>query len=203
MDHDLKAAAYATFDGVPHVACILGTGSNSCYFDGEKIREEVPALAYVLGDEGSASFHWQAPGLADYIYKRLPCRIARSLSLRSTKTHERRDFATSVYNKPNANVYLASFSRFAGDHADSPYIQAIVRDGFEKFLEVHVRCFEEARNGAPANFVGSVAKAFEGILRECCTDMGITYGRTQAKPVNRLVEYHINVLRVLDKVARA
>jgi len=70
-------------------------------------------------------------------------------------------------------------------------------------LEVHVRCFEEARNGAPANFVGSVAKAFEGILRECCTDMGITYGRTQAKPVNRLVEYHINVLRVLDKVARA
>ena len=56
VDHDLKAAAYATFDGVPHVACILGTGSNSCYFDGENIREEVPALAYVLGDEGSASF---------------------------------------------------------------------------------------------------------------------------------------------------
>jgi len=200
VDHDLKAAAYATFDGVPHVACILGTGSNSCFFDGENIREEVPALAYVLGDEGSASFIGKRL-LADYIYKRLPADLQEAFTAQYQTTKE--EIFDSVYNKPNANVYLASFSRFAGDHADSPYIQAIVRDGFEKFLEVHVRCFEEARSGAPANFVGSVAKAFEGILRECCTDMGITYGRTQAKPVNRLVEYHINVLRVLDKVARA
>jgi len=200
VDHDLKAAAYATFDGVPHVACILGTGSNSCYFDGETVREEVPALAYVLGDEGSASFIGKRL-VADYIYGRMPSELLEAFHTQYKTNKE--EILHHVYHQPHANVYLASFSRFAGEHADSPYIQALVRDGFEKFLEVHVLCFPEAREGAPANFVGSVAKAFEGLLQECCEQMGITYGRTQAKPVNRLVEYHLHVLRVLDKVARA
>lgn len=200
VDHDLKAAAYATFDGVPHVACILGTGSNSCYFDGENIREEVPALAYVLGDEGSASFIGKRL-VADFIYKRLPADLQAAFTEQYKTSKE--EIFDRVYNKPNANVYLASFSRFAGEHADSPYVQAVVRDGFDKFLDIHVLCFEEARNGAPANFVGSVAKAFEDILIDCCQRKGITYGRTQAKPVNRLVDYHLNVLRVLDKAATA
>ena len=200
VDHDLKAAAFATFDGVPHVACILGTGSNSCFFDGENIREEVPALAYVLGDEGSASFIGKRL-VADFIYKRLPADLQAAFTEQYKTTKE--EIFDRVYNQPNANVYLASFSRFAGEHADSPYVQAVVRDGFEKFLDIHVLCFEEARNGAPANFVGSVAKAFEHILKDCCQRKGITYGRTQAKPVNRLVDYHLTVLRVLDKAATA
>lgn len=200
VDHDLKAAAYATFDGVPHVACILGTGSNSCFFDGENIREELPALAYVLGDEGSASFIGKRL-VADYIYKRMPEALLQAFE-QQYKT-DKDEIFHHVYHQPHANVYLASFSRFAGDHSDSPYIQAIVRDGFQKFLEIHVLCFSEAREGAPVNFVGSVAKAFEGLLKDCCEKMSITYGRTQAKPVNRLVDYHLHVLRVLDKVARA
>ena len=114
VDHDLKAAAYATFDGVPHVACILGTGSNSCYFDGETVREEVPALAYVLGDEGSASFHWKTTGLADYIYGRMPCRIARGLSQRNTKTNEGGDFATSVYHQAPRQRLPRFFLPFCG-----------------------------------------------------------------------------------------
>jgi N-acetylglucosamine kinase-like BadF-type ATPase len=200
VDHDLKAAAYATFDGVPHVACILGTGSNSCFFDGQNIREEVPALAYVLGDEGSASFIGKRL-VADFIYKRLPSEL--QVAFEQQYKTDKDEIFHHVYHQPHANVYLASFSRFAGDHSESPYIQAIVREGFEKFLDIHVLCFEEARNGAPANFVGSVAKAFEFILKDCCQRKGITYGRTQAKPVNRLVEYHLNVLRVLDKAASA
>ena len=200
VDHDLKAAAFATFDGVPHVACILGTGSNSCYFDGENIREEVPALAYILGDEGSASFIGKRL-VADFIYKRLPADLQAAFTEQYKTSKE--EIFDRVYNKPNANVYLASFSRFAGEHADSPYVQGVVRDGFEKFLDVHVLCFEEARKGAPVNFVGSVAKAFEPILKGCCEQKGITYGRTQAKPVNRLVDYHLKVLRVLDKAATA
>ena len=200
VDHDLKAAAYATFDGVPHVACILGTGSNSCYFDGQNIREEVPALAYVLGDEGSASFIGKRL-VTDFIYKRMPTELL--LAFEKQYNSDKDEIFHHVYHQPHANVYLASFSRFAGDHSDSPYIQAIVRDGFEKFLDIHVLCFEEARKGAPANFVGSVAKAFEFILKDCCQRKGITYGRTQAKQVNRLVEYHLNVLRVLDKAASA
>ncbi len=200
VDHDLKAAAYATFEGVPHVACILGTGSNSCFFDGVNIREEVPALAYVLGDEGSASFIGKRL-VADYIYRRMPAELLDAFSVQY-KT-DKDEIFHHVYHQPHANVYLASFSHFAGDHSHSPYIQTIIRDAFEKFLDIHVLCYPEARAGAPANFVGSVAKAFEGILKDCCIRMGVTYGRTQAKPVNRLVEYHLHVLRVLEKATRA
>ena len=200
VDHDLKAAAFATYNGEPHIACILGTGSNSCFFDGQNIREEVPALAYVLGDEGSASYIGKRL-VADFIYKRMPSNLLEAF-LAQYKT-DKEEIFHHVYHQPHANVYLASFSRFAGDHADDPYIQGIVREGFMKFIEIHVCCFEEGKKGAPVNFVGSVAKAFEGLLKESCDSLGVTYGRTQAKPVNRLVEYHLNVLRVLDKAASA
>ena len=71
VDHDLKACALATYEGVPSISCILGTGSNSCFFDGKTIREEVPAIAYVLGDEGSGAFYRKRL-LKDYLYNRLP-----------------------------------------------------------------------------------------------------------------------------------
>jgi len=74
VDHDLYASAFATYNGKPQISCILGTGSNSCYFDGSKIREEVPALAYILGDEGSASFIGKRL-VADYLYKLMPAEL--------------------------------------------------------------------------------------------------------------------------------
>lgn len=196
VDHDLKAAAFATYDNCPHVVCILGTGSNSCYFDGKQILEKVPALAYILGDEGSASSIGKRL-CADWIYGIMP----KGLSSDFTNLYKtsKEEILDKVYNQEHANVYLAAFSKFAGKHSNHPYIKKIINDGFKKFLEIHVLCFSEARNGVPVNFVGSVAKAFESLLKEQCSQLNINYGRTQAKPVNLLVKYHLKTLRILDK----
>jgi N-acetylglucosamine kinase-like BadF-type ATPase len=198
VDHDLLAAAYATYFGEPHIACILGTGSNSCYFDGTAVHEEVPALAYILGDEGSASYIGKRL-VRDFLYKRLPADLHAAFV--GAYGVGKAEIFQAVYNEPNANVYLANYARFAGDHAEHPYIQEIVFEGFKAFIEFHVLCFAEARQGAQVNFVGSVAKAFEPMLQKACAEAGVRYGRTQAKPVNRLVEYHIDVLRVLEPQA--
>lgn len=196
VDHDLKAAAFATYNHEPHIVCILGTGSNSCYFDGNQLTEKVPALAYILGDEGSASSIGKKL-CADWVYKLMPKRLIDDFNAYFQTSKE--EILENVYHREHANVYLASFSRFAGKHSETPYIQKIVRKGFRKFLEIHVMCFEEAKIGVPVNFVGSVAKAFESILREECERLKISYGRTQAKPVNLLVQYHLKTLDILSK----
>ncbi len=193
VDHDLNAAAYALYNHEPVVACILGTGSNSCYFDGETIREEVPALAYILGDEGSASFIGKRL-VADFLYKRLPPDLYKDFE--RTYRQDKDEIIDRVYNKPHANVYLASFGPFAGKHKDHPYIIELVREGIRKFIDVHVLCYPEAHT-EQVSFVGSVAKAFEDILKEELAKSNCKFGRVLAKPVNNLVQYHINYMNVL------
>lgn len=198
VDHDLHAAAFALYTGKPEIACILGTGSNSCYFDGIAPREEVPALAYILGDEGSAS--WIGKRLiADFLYKRLPKDLHQAFE--DTYKLSKDEIIRRVYNEPHANVYLAGFSRFAGDHAGNSWVRAVVANGFAKFIDVHIRCFPEAET-AEVNFVGSVAKQFEDILKTEIAKAGFNYGHTQAKPVNHLVSYHVEHLDVLDHLKK-
>ena len=194
VGHDLEAAAYALYNGEPEIACILGTGSNSCYFDGNQVSEEVPSLAYILGDEGSASVIGKRI-VADFLYKRLPedlqCDFQKSYNL------SKDDIISSVYNKPFANVYLAGFGPFAGKHSGHPYIQALVKEGFTKFIDIHVMCFENAQK-VPVSFVGSVAKIYEDVLTECLNEFGLRKGKVLAKPVNHLIKYHLNFLKILE-----
>jgi glucosamine kinase len=194
VDHDLVAAAYALYDGKPLVACILGTGSNSGYFNGEEVTEEVPALAYILGDEGSASYIGKRL-IADFLYKRLPPDLYKDFARNYHITKD--EVVERVYNQPYANVYLANFGPFAGKHKDHPYIIEIVREGVRKFIDVHVLCYEHAKT-AQVSFVGSVAKAFEDIIKEELTVSGLEFGRVLAKPVNRLIDYHIKHIGVLE-----
>lgn len=195
VDHDLIAAGYALYEGHPIIACILGTGSNSVFFDGENIREEVPALAYVLGDEGSASFIGKRL-VADFLYKKLPPDLYKDFE-RTYKTNKD-EIINRVYNQPHANVFLASFGTFAGKHHEHPYIKGIVREGIRKFIDIHVLCFPESAT-VPVCFVGSVAKAFEDIVREELDRVGANFGRVLAKPVNQLVQYHLKYMNVLGK----
>lgn len=197
VDHDLNAAAYATYDGEPEVVCILGTGSNSCFFDGTDVTEEVPALAYVLGDEGSAS--WLGKKLlAAFLYKKLPLEIHQDFE--RTYGIGKDDIITAVYNKPHANVYLAGFSRFVGKHAQHPYFIDLVRAGFNEFAAVHICCYPQAVQGAAkVNFVGSVAFHFQTILEAVLQEKGLQFGRVIAKPADALVHYHIKYLNILDQ----
>lgn len=192
VDHDLDGAAYATCDGKPGIACILGTGSNSCYFDGEKIHEEVPALAYILGDEGSGSYYgkWL---LRDYFYKRMPENIRTEFE--SWFKPEKDEIFERIYMMPHANVYLASFMRFCSEHRTDQYIKDMVDEGMYDFLNTHVCCYKNYKS-VPTHFVGSIAFYFEEVLRKHCTNLGIRVGKITNKPVEGLLHYHLDKLGI-------
>lgn len=187
VEHDMKAAAYSTFDGEPCITCIIGTGSNSCYFDGTTIYEEVPALAYILGDEASGSYLGKKL-IAAYLYKKLPKEIAYDFEKEFGLTKE--EIFDRVYNKPHANVYLASFTRFVGQHKHHPFINAFVMEGLREFFEYHVKCYDHYET-TPVHFVGSVAFHFQEELLLVAKECNVKIGRIVKEPIMNLLEYHI------------
>lgn len=186
VNHDLVAAGYSTYTGEPAITCILGTGSNSVYFDGENIREEVPALAFILGDEGSASYFGKRV-VADYLYKKMP-EAAREDFYQTYKL-TKDEIIDRVYNQPGANVFLADFAPFVSKHIDSPYFQEIVHQGFRAFIETHVLCYPEAAQ-VPVHFVGSVAYHLSDILMAEVERAELRAGNIVQKPLKGLIEYH-------------
>ena len=152
VDHDLLACAYATYTGKPVISCILATGSNSCYFDGKNLKEKVPALGYILVDEGSGSYFGKQL-IANYLYHRLPKELSNDFY--ATYHLEKDVLIDRIYKQPNANVFIASFMPFIAKHKDHEYIQQMVREGFKKFMDIHVCCFENYKE-VEVNFVGSI-----------------------------------------------
>ncbi|MCC6252099.1 MAG: hypothetical protein IT238_06515 [Bacteroidia bacterium] len=190
VDHDLVGAAFSTYNGEPGITCILGTGSNSCYFDGDNVTEEVPALGYILGDEGSGSYFGKKM-LADYLYKKLPSDIQNYLQkdLKLTK----KEIFENVYMKPHANVYLASFMKILSNYKESEYVKVNVENGLRHFITNHVCCFPNY-NKVPVHFIGSIAFHFEDILHKVLKDMNIKAGNIIKKPIDGLVDYHLKYL---------
>lgn len=190
IDHDLLASAYSVYSGEPNIACILGTGSNSCFFDGKNIYEEVPALAYILGDEGSGSYFGKIL-LKKFLYHQLPKKITQTLEDEYHLTKE--IIFENVYKKPNANVYLASFFRIMVKHKEEDFVTSIVRLGMKDFMENHILCYKNYGN-VNSNFVGSIGFYFEDILREVAEGLGIGVGKVIKQPINGLVDYHLKHL---------
>lgn len=186
VDHDLTGAALATCGDEPGIACIIGTGSNSCYFDGLNIHEKVPALGYILGDEGSGSWFGKQL-LSNYLYKRLPAEIMEELTLSYDLSKE--SIFENTYNKPNANVYLASFMRFISDHRDHPYFREMIYRGLSSFVNIHVWCYDQFRE-VPVHFVGSIAYYFREILDEVAENHRFRIGKIEKRPVDPLSDYH-------------
>lgn len=190
VDHDLVGAAYAVYEGEPCIAAILGTGSNSCYFDGKTVHEEVPALAYILGDEGSGSWLGKAL-LRAYYYKELPPSMHSDFEETFTLTKD--DLVDCVYSNPHANVWLAGFGPFVAKHRHEAIVQQWVRDGFMQFVRYHIRCFEQCAT-IKTHFVGSVAHHFQDILRDVCEKQGVICGQILRRPIDSLAEYHVKHL---------
>ncbi len=186
VDHDMIAAALAVYEDDPCIACILGTGSNSCHFDGDIAREEVPSLSYILGDEGSGAYFGKRL-LADFLYKKLPSSMHDVLVNEFKLTKD--IIFDRVYMKPNANVYLASFMPFISEFKSERYVRNMLRAGLGEFLDAHVKCypkFEELKT----HFVGSIAVIHEDILREESEWRGIDVGKIIRHPLDGLIEYH-------------
>lgn len=186
VEHDLLGSAMATYDGRPCISCILGTGSNSCFFDGKDVYEEVPSLAYILGDESSGSYFGKIL-LQEYFYKKLPADLHDAF----VKSHapSKDEIINRIYREPNANVYLASFMRFIGEHAEHPHVKNWVRKGMVHFIEIHVKCFANWKE-VPVHFVGSIGHYFNDCLQQAADETGIQLGQVIQKPIDGLIAYH-------------
>lgn len=186
VGHDLQACAYATYSGEPGIACILGTGSNSAFFDGRELRPSQAGLGFILGDEGSASYIGKKL-LTGYFYQTMP-REQREEMAREYHL-ERGEVIKRVYQEPNANLYLAGLAPFAHRHADKPFFWEILFNGFREFLEYHVLCFERARE-VPVHFVGSVAYHYRELLLNVLDHLELRPGRIIQRPLDHLIDYH-------------
>lgn len=188
VDHDLNACAYATYEGEPSISCIIGTGSNSCYFDGNSVHEVIPALGYVLGDEGSGTYFGKKL-LSNYLYDRLPKQIHTAFYEETGLTKD--DIISKVYMHEGANVFLASFMKFIVKHAQDPYIKNMIFEGFKHFIDIHVLCYPNGKD-VKVHFVGSIAALFHEELQNACKFHGVQLGKTIQKPIDGLVQYHEN-----------
>jgi len=186
VDHDLTACAFALYQGRPLCATIIGTGSNACFFDGKKIIQEVPSLAYVLGDEASGSFLGKKL-LAAFFYRQLPADIAADFQKEYALDKEM--LLQKVYREPSPNVFLASFVPFVLRHRLRPDVKAWITEGFELFLKNHVLRYRDS-GMQEVGFVGSVARLFSEELEEVMTRHQLPIGQIIQKPIDRLGEYH-------------
>jgi N-acetylglucosamine kinase-like BadF-type ATPase len=184
--HDLLAAARALCGEDPGIACILGTGSNSCYYDGVRIVENVTSLGYVLGDEGSGA--WMGKKIvADYLRKDLPEKLWDHFKKRFQM--DRDEILSRVYSQEMPSRFLGSFSHFIFQHLKEPYCYRLVYDGFSEFMEKNVMRYEKY-NELKVHFVGSVAFYFSDILRQVANDKGITLKNILESPIAGLTLYH-------------
>ena len=188
VEDDMLAVARGVCGSTPGIACILGTGSNSCLYDGAVITSKVPALGYILGDEGSGA--WMGKEiLAAYIRQDLP----PALQQRFRKRYgvERSDILAEVYGKGHAAAYLAGFSKFLFDHRSDPFVYQLIHYGFTLFFEKNVMKYPDYEN-IPVHFSGSVAFYYSTILRDAAARKQITVRNIVEGPIAGLALYHQN-----------
>jgi len=185
VEHDLLAAARATCGHSAGVACILGTGSNSCYYDGKKILDNVPSLGWLLGDEGSGT-HLGKALLRAKFYRELPTDLNAAFDEAYPDGMDA--IKDRVYEK-GANAYLATFTRFLGDHIKHPFVQDLVATSLGEFLDRQAGKYSGVQY-VPVHFVGSIAHHFQDILTRCMEERKLKPGVIVRKPIYPLADYH-------------
>lgn len=187
VEHDLLACALATCGDEAGISCIIGTGSNSCWFDGQEVHERNYGLGFILGDEGSGS--WLGKKLLTfYLYGRLPEDLAAAFH--AAYGLNKNDIINKVYKEPNANVWLASFTRFLSDHYDHPFVREMIRQSMRDFCDLYVCDYPNYRS-VPVHFVGSVAFVFRRELEEVAAERGFHIGKIIKQPVDDLMAYFV------------
>jgi N-acetylglucosamine kinase-like BadF-type ATPase len=186
VEHDLLGAARATCGREPGISCIVGTGSNSCLYDGIKVVDNIINLGYLLGDEGSGT-HLAKRLLRAYFYREMPKVLSDKLD--ATLPEGKRSILDKVYSLDPPNAYLASFTKFMGEHQDHPFILRILFDSFEQFIDRHVRKYHN-HMVLPVHFIGSVAYYFRNIFEVILEEREMRPGIFIRKPIDNLVKFH-------------
>lgn len=185
INSDLLAAARALCKHEEGIACILGTGSNSCLFDGEKIVENTPSLGYILGDEGSGA-HLGRQLLSDCLKHQLP----QSLREKFFKQYNL-DIATileKTYHSSLPNRWLAGFTPFLSENKNIPEIKIMLKYCFTQFFQRNTMVYR--RSWLPIHIIGNVGLNFSDEIRETAESLGLSVGNIEASPMEGLIEYH-------------
>lgn len=188
VSEDMSAAVFAATTK-PGIVCILGTGSNSCYFDGTEIQAPIPALGYILMDEASGNYFGKRL-IRDFFYNRMPLKIASEFEKRFNL--EADEIKMNLYKKPNPNAYLASFAQFIFTQKEiNPYFYTLIKEGISNFIECRILCYEKAHE-VPIHFIGSIAHFSEEIIKECFKEHNLELGNIVQRPIDGLIEYYRN-----------
>ena len=186
VNEDMIAAVYAaTLE--PGIVCILGTGSNSCYFDGKVINNGIESLGYSLMDEASGNYFGKRL-LRDYFYKKMPTQLAIDFEKRFNLDPD--EIKNHLYKRHNPNMYLASFAEFIFTSKEvNGYFYKLISEGMLKFIEYRILCFKESQN-VPIHFIGSIAHFSEDIIKECMKPYHLELGNIIRRPIDGLIEYY-------------
>lgn len=188
VQSDLLGAARSLLGRDGGIACILGTGSNSCLYDGEKIVHNVPSLGFILGDEGSGAALGKRL-LTDTLKGRLP----RPVTEKFIETYKitTAEVLDRVYRRQAPSKWLASFVPFLSENIWNPYIYSLIRKEFENFLTRNVSAYQGSRT-LPISFTGGIAYNFADVLRQTGESHGYKIGRITAQPLDGLIDFHKN-----------
>ncbi len=186
VEEDMLAAVYAATGKEPAMVAILGTGSNSCYYDGQKMHMRVASLGYVLMDEASGNYFGKRL-IRDYYYGLMPKYIVQKFE---------KDFnldadvlKKNLYREPNPNMYLASFAQFMFEFKEEKYVRRLMKRGFEKFFRYRILPYELGPE-TPIYFIGSIAHYFREILDAVAEKNGLKITGVIQRPIDNLIDYH-------------
>ena len=186
IDNDLLAAAKALCGDEKGIACILGTGSNSCYYSGKKIVKNSPGIGYILGDEGSGAYLGKKV-IQYYLYDIFDEDLRSRFDAKFVTNSA--EILNAVYKQPLPNRYMASFAIFLAENRGHYMIENIIEDGLNDFFFNHIYKYRESWT-LPVHFVGSVAFGFKDVLEEMCDTYQLQLGKVIKNPLEGLVEYH-------------
>ena len=187
VDSDLLGAARSLCQKEAGIACILGTGSNNCLYDGTKIVGNIGSLGFWMGDEGSGG-HLGKQLVIHYLHRELPEDLMQQFAEKYPDV-ERFTVLDRAYKQPFPNRYFARFTHFINEHRNHPYLQELVRQSFRSFLEKYV-IKHPGSEEYPVSFVGSIAWHFRDILADVLQEKGLRPGIILQRPINGLVKFH-------------
>ena len=185
---DLLGAARALCKDEKGIACILGTGCNSCYYNGKKVIKNSPGLGYVLGDEGSGAYLGKKV-LQHYLYNTFDEELMFAFDKKYNINAN--EILNHVYQQPQPNRYLASFAMFLAENRNHYMIENIIEDGLNDFFFTHLRKYHESWL-YPIHFTGSIAYGFKDVIASLCNSYEMELGNVIKQPIDGLIKYHNN-----------
>lgn len=187
VESDMLGAARALCGRSPGIAAILGTGSNTCYYDGNEIAENRTSTGFILGDEGSGA-HIGKTFIQAFLNDELPVELSNRFQERFKLS--KNDVIDAVYRKPLPNRFLASFSKFVYQNQKEEFVMQMLIACFEQFFDKHI-CKYSQHKQIPLNCVGSVAFYYSNVLKGVADKKGIRLGTIVESPISALTLYHL------------